>query len=68
MIADRPRTVSWSEKTFKLVWLTWFMGPTVTWEEHILYVYLFLRDLYFSAESSALIHEYANMCPNNELQ
>ena len=37
----------------------------------ILYVYLFLRDSYFSwisAESSALIHEYANMHLNNELK
>ena len=33
-------------------------------------MYLFKRDSYFSgirAESSALIHEYANMLHNNEL-
>ena len=36
----------------------------------ILYVYLFKRDSYFSgigAESSALIHEYANIFDKNEM-
>ena len=37
----------------------------------VLYVYLFLRDLYvsgISAESSALIHEYTNIFVNNDFK